>query len=501
MTIINIIKATFTLFVCFCISNAFATTEKAHIVFTAELNEIVNQENGSYAELASLLAMQREKTTPTFFIFGGASLFPSVLSSFDQGAHIIDLLNSLEPDVMAASKADFAFSEDELSFRTYEAAFPIVQSNIVEKETKQNLDGLFNSIIIEQGAYKFGFISIIDESVIETYNLTRIKVNEPRLAIISEAKKLRQQGVDFIIMHYQGLALNSVDFLKKGLVDIILRKNNHIKLLAEHPRQIILTESNQAAVVELSWQKNKPDSLTLQWQAKAFSDYPKNKHVEQQVNNYNKQLSLLLDEVIGISTTEIDVSRQSLRSQENGFANVIADLIKKHSSADIALINGGSIRSNSFYPKNSKISRRDILEILPFRNTVTLLDVTGAQLIGALENGFSKIESLRGRFPHVAGMKVNYDSQATSGQRVVSVQIDNKQIEPLRHYKLATVDYIANGGDGYLSFKENKALIYNQQMSKLVSDIIISELRLTNQITPQTDSRIVDIGKKVMETQ
>jgi 5'-nucleotidase/UDP-sugar diphosphatase len=494
-------KATFMLFFCFFINSTFAATEKAYIVFTAELNEIVNQKNGSYAELASLLAMQRAKVTPTFFIFGGASLFPSVLSSFDHGTHIIDLLNSLEPDVMAASKADFAFSEDELSFRTYEAAFPIVQSNIVENETMQNLDGLFNSIIIEQGAYKFGFISIIDESVIETYNLTRIKVKDPRIAIMSEAKKLRKQGADFIIMHYQGLALNSVDFLNEGLVDIVLRKNNHIKILTEHPRQIMLTASNQVAVVELSWQKNKPESLTFQWQAKVLSDYPKNKHVGQQINNYTKQLNLLLDEVIGTNTTEINVSRKSLRSQENGFANIIADLIKKHSSADIALINGGLMRTDSFYPKNSKISRRDILEILPFRNTVTLLDVTGTQLINALENGFSKIESLRGRFPHVSGMKVNYDSQAISGKRVVSILINNKQVEPLRHYKLATLNYIANGGDGYLSFKENKALVYNQQMSKLVSDIIISELRLTNSITPQTDFRIVDIGKNVTEMQ
>lgn len=479
-------------------------TEKAYVVFTAGLNDIVSKDKGGYAELASLLEIQRKKPAPTFFVFGGASLFPSILSSFDHGTHIIDLLNSLEPDVMAVNNGDFAFSEDELSLRTYEAAFPIVQSNIVEISTKQNLDGLLDSVIMQQGPYKFGFISLMDEIVIETYNLTRIKIKNPRLAIETEAEKLRKKGADFVIMHYRGSDLNSIDFLNDGSVDLVLRKNDRIKLLTDnklqkHPQQIFLTETDQVAVIELSWQKNNPKTLTVQWQAKNLSSYPKNPNVQRQIDNYTGQLNLLLDEIIGVTTTDIDTSLLSLRTKENAFANLVTDLMKKHSNADVALINGGAIRSESFYPRNSKISRRDIIKTLPYRDTVVLLGVSGAQLVSALENGFSQVENMKGRFPQVSGMKVVYDSQAEIGQRVVSVIINNSPLQPLKRYKLATSDFLADGGDGYLIFKQSNPLTYNQQMSKLLSDILINELRLTNTISPKIESRIVDAGKRTTE--
>ncbi len=491
------------LLICFsCINSVYAGSEKANLVFTAGLTEIAGKDKGGYAELASLLEIHRKKPTPTFFIFGGSSLFPSVLSSFDHGTHIIDLLNSLEPDVMAASNGDFAFSEDELSLRTYEAAFPIVQSNITETATGQNIDGVLNSVILHQGLYKLGFISLMDEGVIETYNLTRISVQDPQLIIAAEAEKLRRLGADLIIMHYRGSEFNDVDFLKNGTVDLVLRNHNvksqlTVKKVHKHPRQIFVTDTVQAAVIEMSWHNNQPQTLTVQSKIEELSSFPKDPALQKQIDNYNDRLDLLLDEIIGVNSTEIDTSTLSLRSKENALGNLLTDLMKKHCGADIALLNSGAVRGDSFYPKNSQISRRDIVKMLPYRNNVVLLEVTGMQLRAVLENGFSQIESLKGRFPQVSGMKVVYNSQAPAGERVVSIDINNSPLQPLKRYKLATSSYIAKGGDGYQCFKDNAPLSYNEQMSKQLSDILINELRLTNRISPELESRIIDSAKQL----
>ncbi|WP_051302956.1 bifunctional metallophosphatase/5'-nucleotidase [Psychromonas aquimarina] len=485
----------------FYINSVYAGAEKVTLIFTGGLTEIAVKDKGGYAELASLLEIHRKKPTAVFFIFGGNSLFPSILSSFDHGTHIIDLLNSLEPDVMGASNGDFAFSEDELSLRTYEAAFPIVQSNIIETASGQNLDGVLNSVILQQGRYKLGFISLMDEGVLETYNLTRISVKDPQLIVAAEAEKLRSLGADLIIIHYRGTELNCIDFLKNGMVDLVLRNNNDSSLLTaekaqKHAKQIFLAETAQAAVIELSWQSKLPQTLTVQWQAEKLALYPKNSAVQQQIKNYSSRLDLLLDEIIGVTRTDIDTSTVGLRTKENALGNLVTDLMKKHSGADIALLNGGAVRGDSFYPKNSQISRRDIVKMLPYRDTVVLLEVTGMQLLAVLENGFSQIENIKGRFPQISGMKVVYDSQAAAGDRVISVEINNSPLQPLKRYKLATSSYIARGGDGYQRFRHNVPLTYNQQMSKLLSDILINELRLTNSIFPKIESRMIDIVKQ-----
>lgn len=493
-------KIMFIILFFFCTGSVHAVIEKASIVFTAGLNDITNTKRGGYAELASLLNLQRKKQPSTFFIFGGNSLFPSILSSFDQGTHIIDLLNSLEPDVMAASAGDFAYSEDELSLRTYEAAFPIVQSNIISKSTKKNLDGLLDSVIIQQDTYKLGFVSLMDEAVIEAYNLTQIKIKEPHLALTLEVKKLRKQGADFIILHYRGHRFDPIAFVNEGLVDVVLSKNDKPnKLFEKHPRQIFLTEVDQVAVIDMSWQKNKPQTLKLQWQAKKLSNYTQNSKVHKQLDSYTKQLDLLLDEIIAVSSAEIDTSLLSQRTKESVIGNFIADLVRKHSNADIALINSGAIRGGNVYPRNSKIRRRDIIQTLSYRNTVVLLEVSGAQLISALENGVSQVENMGGRFPQTSGMKIVFDSTAPAGQRIVSVLVNNRPLQALKRYKLATSSFIANGGDGYQLFKKNKRLIYNQQMSKLITDILIHELRLTDTALRGIESRIVDVTQREAE--
>jgi 5'-nucleotidase/UDP-sugar diphosphatase len=87
------------------------------IIFAAEMRDITDPVAGRYAELKTLVQSQRNHTPKTFLLFGGGSIGPSALSNLDRGAHIIDILNSVEPDAMGVSKREFTFSEDNLSLR------------------------------------------------------------------------------------------------------------------------------------------------------------------------------------------------------------------------------------------------------------------------------------------------------------------------------------------------------------------------------------------------
>ncbi|WP_416305120.1 hypothetical protein [Neptunicella sp. SCSIO 80796] len=166
-------------FVLLTSSPLFASTETATIIFTGNMPEVTVPGLGGYAELGTLLKQTRTQHQPTFFLFSGASLGPSSLSTLDRGSHIIDILNTLEPDAMAVSKREFSYFEDELSLRSYEAAFPLVSSNIYDPLTQGNLDGLVNSAIIEKGQYRLGVLSIVDQSVIEEYAVKRLQILDP----------------------------------------------------------------------------------------------------------------------------------------------------------------------------------------------------------------------------------------------------------------------------------------------------------------------------------
>lgn len=178
------------------------TTSSVTFVLTADMPNISDARTGRYANLQTLVKQQRQISETVFFIFGGGSIGPSALSSFDRGSHIIDILNSLEPDVMGVTKREFSFYEDELSLRSYEAAFPLVASNVIDNRVGRSPDGLHTSVIVEKEELTLGVISVLHERVIEEYQLSDIAITPPQKAIMEESKRLRQQGADIILLHY-----------------------------------------------------------------------------------------------------------------------------------------------------------------------------------------------------------------------------------------------------------------------------------------------------------
>jgi len=125
-------------------------------------------------------------------------------------------------------------------------------------------------------------------------------------------------------------------------------------------------------------------------------------------------------------------------------------------SYQIALVNGGVLRS----PLTGTISIGDILEVLPFGNSIATLEITGTHLISALENGLSRLgtTSGTGRFPQVAGLRYVFNPLEPVGSRLISVEVRTEAgfvpLNPQHIYRIVTNDYVRTGGDEYNVFRD-----------------------------------------------
>src|SRR4028118_822536 len=106
--------------------------------------------------------------------------------------------------------------------------------------------------------------------------------------------------------------------------------------------------------------------------------------------------------------------------------SLIADATREAVGADIAITNGGGIRADREYPAGTKLTRGDILAELPFGNVTVKLELSGQQILDGLENGFSQVREVAGRFPQVSGLTVDADLSKPPGERVVSVAINGE---------------------------------------------------------------------------
>jgi 5'-nucleotidase/UDP-sugar diphosphatase len=216
--------------------------------------------------------------------------------------------------------------------------------------------------------------------------------------------------------------------------------------------------------------------------------------IEAIVAKWERQLDEELGEPVGETSVELDTRRGSVRTSETNFGDLVADALRAATGADVGLTNGGGIRGDKTYPAGTVLTHKDILTELPFGNVTVLLELEGADLLAALENGVSQVENAAGRFPQVSGLRFVWDAEAAPGARVKEATVGGAPLDPARVYKVATSDYLFNGGDGYASLTAGKAII-DASAARLMASTVMSYITaLGGAVAPATEGRIQRIN-------
>jgi 5'-nucleotidase/UDP-sugar diphosphatase len=153
--------------------------------------------------------------------------------------------------------------------------------------------------------------------------------------------------------------------------------------------------------------------------------------------------------------------------------------------ADFALQNAGGVRIDI---PEGEITVGTVYRLLPFGNTLSVLDVTGSEVRGLLEGALSGIFDnglSDGAFPYVAGLKYTAVKNAPEGQRVTDIEIADSNgvytaIDPGFTYRMVTNAFVASGEDGY-------ALLAGKQFTDTGftdSEILLEYLRMLGTVSP-----------------
>jgi 5'-nucleotidase len=200
-----------------------------------------------------------------------------------------------------------------------------------------------------------------------------------------------------------------------------------------------------------------------------------------------KPLDEIRNRVVAETATEIVGVREECRARECAMGNLIADAMLarvKDQGVDVALQNGGGIRASI---DAGPVTMGEVLTVLPFQNTLSTFQVTGATLLAALENGVSQIEEGAGRFPQVAGMSFSFDASQDPGNRVSDVMIGGAPLDPEKVYGVVSNDYVRNGGDGYDMFRDAmNAYDFGPDLADVTAEFIAANAPYT----PYKDGRI-----------
>lgn len=481
------------------VSTAFAEPTTVTFVHTNDMDRMeASGGKGGLANLMAVVKAERAAGEHVIFTHGGDAISPSLLSGFDKGAHMIDLLNAAEVDIMVLGNHEFDFGPKVAMERIAEAKFPILGTNAIDGDG-EIIDGAIPSWTTKAGDFTIGFFGLVTPDTTEVSSPETVTFKSLEETSREMSAKLREEGADLVVALSHTGVEEDFDLVNADTgIDVLLTGHDHL-LMSYYNGKIAMMESaaqaDYVSVLEVTMDRvEKRGKQRFVW-SPSFRTIPTagmegDAEMAAKVDSYLQKLSVELDVEIGATTTQLDSRRASVRGGENAIGNLISDAIRKGVDADLAITNGGGIRGDKIYDAGTVLTRRDIQTELPFGNTTVKLEVTGAQVVEALENGFSQVENGAGRFPSVSGMTVTWDASAPAGSRVKSVVVGDSPIDNGKTYTLAANSYIAVGGDGYSVFKDAKNLI-DPAAAQLMALMVVDYIEAAGKISPTVENRLV----------
>lgn len=456
---------------------------------------------GGIARLAAVVGTERARARAEgrrfFFVHAGDTLSPSLLSSLDSGAHMIALFNDLGLDAFVPGNHEFDFGKKIYLQRMGEARFPILAANLRGPDGAA-LQNHHDQIVIDVEGLK---IAMIGSAYDETPGASRpgdLVFGKTMLTMRQKAELARAAGADFIVAIIHADRATGAALMNGHVADLILSGHNHDLHIGFDGRSALMESQADAcylAAVDIDI------AMTKGSEARRISWWPSFRPIDtaaiipdpafvEKASAYESRLAQIFNVEIASLAAPLDSRTEQVRSEETAIGNLFADALCKATGAEIALINGGGIRGNRFYPTGTRLTRRDMSEELPFDNKTIVADVPGKAILAALENGFSQIDRLSGRFPQVAGLSIVVERSAPLGRRVQSAAVDGRMLDPAKQYRLATNDFLARGGDGYWMLAGEMQANVDSGINLVAQDVIdhVESLKI---VEAKVEGRIV----------
>ena len=458
-----------------------------------------------YAAMASLKADYEAQGAEVILADAGDYSQGTVYVSVNKGADAVTMMNATGYDVATIGNHEFDYGYAQLAENMKAAKFKVLCADVLGADGKTIFDA---NTIIEKGGVKIGFFGLetpeaqtkANPKLIQGLQFLAGKDGKELYACAAaQVAALKEQGADIIVcLAHLGVDESSEPYTSYDLsknvkgIDFIIDGHSHTVMTAGPHKEAIQSTGTAFAnigviTIDNATKKIVGNELKAIWHTEENADGKSvtvvdYKTRDEKVAAAAKAIIDPIDKAYGekfaVSKVELNGAKapNGNRDSETNLGDLITDamLWKIRSDATIkvpvenvvAITNGGGIRATV---KAGDVTKKDINTVLPFGNTLSVVYVTGAELLEALEaSTYCTPESLGG-FPQAAGVTFTvktyekYDKNPEpypkstyygpkSIQRVTIDNVNGKKFDLTATYAVVTNNFVAGGGDTYYAF-------------------------------------------------
>ncbi len=448
---------------------------------------------GGLARVSTLRKRVMQESPNALFLLSGDTISPSVESITYKGQQMIDAWNQAGLDYSVFGNHEFDYGDEVLLQRVKESKFKWLGANVVDSKTGKIFGDTPAFDVREFGGVRVGIFGIVlPETKTTSKPGPTTEFRDPCETAKQLIPQIRAAGAQTIIaLTHLSLAQDKALARCAPGIDVIIGGHEHTLLQSASggtPIFKMTADARELGRIDLNIDSATGKVESIDWEIIPVTDAVEDDPAFAPVVEKYAKLTAELSAPVGRTTVPLDARSEASRTVETNVADFIADAFRRASGADIALINGGSIRADDMLPAGD-LTVRDVLSILPFGNDLAVIEVTGDVLRQALEHGVSLTGpgAEPGRFAQVSGLRYSFDASKLPGVRLVDVTVGGKPLDPKKKYTLVTTSFVAEGGDQYAMFKGSRNILKKKLTD---SGVLRSAIEEAKTIAPQTDGRV-----------
>lgn len=434
------------------------------------------REVGGAAALAAYMDSARAAVdAPTILLDGGDVMQGTPLSNLTHGRSTVDFYNLAGYTAAAFGNHEFDWGVDTLAARVRQSRFAWLGANIKVKgtDTLPSWSRAVHTATLPGCAagppacdsVRVGIIGIITRTTpiaaLPSY-VAPFDFEDEAAAIDRWVPRLREEGADFVIVaahegaycnvgpseDCRGPMFEIVPRLRHP-PDLIVSGHSHTVLdIAPGGVPVVQSGSHGARLTVVDLERVAPDRvvvLAVEQPVTYVDEVDPDPAIAAMLDQYAAEIGPILDRVVAVTAEPLTRS-----GGEWPLGNLIADAQRHAVGADVAIMNNGGIRTGL---PAGEVRYEEIFRVQPFGNTLVLLDLTGVQLLEAVEH------ALRGGRAggHFSGLRVRFDPAGEPGRRVRAATLESgAPVLPDAVYRVTVNNFLAEGGDGYAMLLEGE---------------------------------------------
>ncbi|MGV8854377.1 MAG: bifunctional metallophosphatase/5'-nucleotidase [Devosia sp.] len=456
---------------------------------------------------------------------GGNSLLLSAGDNFQGSLYyttykskvVSDFFNQMGFDVVATGNHEFDDGPEEFLKFIEAAKFPIIGGNFDVSRDPHLAGKIKGSIVVDVDGEKIGIIGATTEDTPEISSPGKdVEFSDVIEYVRGASEALDAAGINkIILLSHIGYTVDMNLAAALPLVDVIVGGHSHTLLsntdetaAGPYPTMVKNPDGVEVPVVQANQYGKHLGDIAITWddngvvtkaEGEPFlidASVTGNDDFKGQLAELAAPLAEAMNKVIGTTTAPIEGSREVCRAKECEMGNLVADAMLDRTAdqgVTIAIQNGGGLRASI---DAGDITMGEVVTVLPFSNTLATVQISGADVIEALENGVSDVENGAGRFPQVAGLKYTATLTEPAGSRISDVTVGSGDsfapIDEAATYTIVTNNYMRGGGDGYETFASGaNPYDFGPPLEQVLADYIA---KLGGEYTPHTDGRVTIVN-------